>query len=131
MCILHFDPKLTFDGVLTSIALFGALISYIANSRSQNTSKRKHKKEHADKLTIMVILETNLIDGLTENQIIEEFNSERTKDFRVNVSSTEPSKLKKVDYNIYIRDLQLSSIIEQVDVSKFKLKVYPVTKSSK
>ena len=85
----------------------------------------------ADRLTIMEILELELQNGMTEEQIIQEFNSDRTKDFRDNSGASNPIKLKQVDYSKYLRDLQWSFMIEQVGANKYRLKITEVQNISR
>ncbi|MFA7290585.1 MAG: hypothetical protein WC055_17075 [Melioribacteraceae bacterium] len=123
---MTFDSKLTIDGLLTGIAAFGAFLGYSINLIVNHFSKKKNERMRADRLTIMEILEDDLKYGLTEEQVIEAFNSNRTKEFRENAGASNPKKITQVDFSKYLRDLQWSSMIEQVGQDKYRLRVYPV-----
>jgi hypothetical protein len=128
--MITFNSELTIDGLFTGLAAFGALTGYITNLIVRYRSNMRQEREKADKLTIMEILEYDLMNGYKLDEIEHRFKIDKLKEFRKSVGVSEPSKLKKVDFSKYLRDLQMNNMIEQVGVDKFKLKVYPITKIS-
>lgn len=126
--MITFNSQLTIDGLITGLSVFGAFLGYVINLISKYRSKKKEKREKADRLTVMEILETDLMNGLTEVQVKELFYSESTKDFRKSAGASKPSKLKDEDFSKYLRDLQWSHMIYQVDQLRYRLIIRPIDK---
>ena len=113
------NTEVSIEGLVAALGICGAAIGYIVSL----FHKKKEKREKADRLTIMEILEREPVFGLSETQIKIYFESDETANFRKKAGANKPSKLKDTDYAIYIRDLQWASMIDQIDKDKYRLRV--------
>jgi hypothetical protein len=104
------------------VALVGGLGSFLIASFRQSRATRRDKRERADRLTIMEILERDLIGGLTEQQIKETFRSPSTTQFRKRLGASKPGKLDDHDFAIYLRDLQWHHMIDQIGDDRYRLR---------
>ena len=123
---LDFDPKISIEGIFTAVgvlvALFGGVAGFLIGFFRRFRSERKERRERADRLTIMEILEIDLLNGLDESKIKDLFRSEGSAVFRRRAGATNPRKLTDHDFSRYLRDLQWSHMVDQVEKDRYRLR---------
>lgn len=123
---LEFDPKISIEGIATAlgviIALVGGVLGFLIGFFRSARARRQDRRERADRLTIMEILERDLFQGLTETQIKELFRADETAVFRKKAGASNPQKLSEHDFSRYLRDLQWSHMIDQIEKDKYRMR---------
>ncbi|HJQ24769.1 MAG TPA: HEAT repeat domain-containing protein [Blastocatellia bacterium] len=123
---IEYDPKLTIEGVITAvgviIGVLGAVLGFLIDLARRRKAQRKDERERADRLTIMEILERDLLHGLSERQIKDIFCSAEMGEFRKRAGTSNPDKLTDNDFSRYLRDLQWNHMIDQIDATTYRLR---------
>ena len=123
---LEIDPRLSVEGIFTAlgvvIAVFGGIAGFLIATFKAFRSDQRERRERADRLTIMEILERDLLHGLTEAQIKGLFQSDETYSFRQKAGASSPGKLSDHDFSRYLRDLQWQHMVDQIEENKYRLR---------
>lgn len=123
---LVFDPRISIEGIFTAVgvlvALFGGISGFLIGFFRRFKIERKERREKADRLTILEILEMDLFNGLDKSKIKDLFMSEETAVFRKKAGATNPRKITNQDFSRYLRDLQWNHMVDQVEKDKYRLR---------
>jgi hypothetical protein len=121
----QFNPEVTLEAIATSIgvivAIAGGVTGFLIAVFRQSSYNRRERRERADRLVIMEILEQDLKHGLSEQAILGGFQSPGTIALRKQLGATEPSKMTIQQVSQYMRDLQWSHMVDQVGTDSYKL----------
>jgi hypothetical protein len=123
---MEWENKVSVEGLATAIGVLGTAVGFLINLIRTWRRDADEKAMRGVSFVIIEMLEENLVEGLSEQELFDAYTSERRADLRKKYSAKKPSKLSQVDFERRLRILQFEGMVDPVAKDRWRVRARPV-----
>jgi hypothetical protein len=116
------DYTVNLEGAVAAIGILAAVTGYLFNLVRTIRDNNKWKRERADNIVILEILESDPLNGYDEDEIISRFRLPEYQNLIKQLKASRPEKLKADYVSARLRNLQYESFVDRTLSKKYVLR---------
>ena len=118
---MELDLTISIEGMATALGVLGAAIGYIVNLIKSWNKDRRDTEMRGASFVILEILEDHIDEGLTEDELFNQYCSVENKTLRDKYSAISPKKLKRTEFERRLRQLQFENMINPIGKDEWRI----------
>ena len=123
---MTWDTTVSIEGLATALALLGAALGYVINLIRRWRQDAQDRAMLGTSFVILQLLEEELTNGLSEEELFRAYGSKDTLELRGKYSAMPPRKLSRVLFERRLRQLQFEGMVDPIRRDRWRVRVHPI-----